>query len=84
MELLTNEDCKEIIRILSKKLTVRPRIVVERLLNEIDRKDMLNGDLPVESLECHIKVWLKNGMPDYAHGKITTLEEEQKHKYYDK
>ena len=65
---LNDERCKNIIRFLAKKLGSDPKLIVTRLLSEEDKDDMRNGDLPIESLECHIKVWLEAGMPDYAHG----------------
>lgn len=76
--LLSDAECKEIINKLCKKLCVRPHLVVTRLLSEDDKNDMRNGDLPIESLECHIKVWVENGLPDYAHGKTETYADEQK------
>lgn len=76
--LLSDDDCKQIITKLCKKLCVRPQLVVTRLLSEDDKNDMRNGDLPIESLECHIKVWVDNGMPDYAHGKTEPYYDEQK------
>lgn len=33
-----------------------------------DKEDMLNGLISDESLECHVKVWIENKMPDYANG----------------
>ena len=45
-----------------------PKLIATRLLSEEDKQDMLNGDLPIEALECAIKVWMSNVMPDYAHG----------------
>ena len=67
---------------MAKKLCVRPRLIVERLMSEEDKEDMRNGDLPIEALECHIRVWMDNGMPDYAHGLTMPLEEELRRKKY--
>ncbi len=39
-----------------------------KLLSEDDKQDMLSGDLPIDSLECAVKMWIDAGMPDYAHG----------------
>jgi len=29
---------------------------------------MLAGLVPVDTLICHVRVWMENGMPDYANG----------------
>lgn len=76
--MLSDDDCKSIISILCKRLCVRPKLVVERLVSEDDKDDMRNGDLTIDQLEAHIKVWVANGMPDYAHGKTETYHDEQK------
>lgn len=65
----TKEECKKIISSLGFKLGVSPNLIATRLLSEEDKLDMLAGDLPIVALECHIGVWMDNGMPDYAHGK---------------
>lgn len=72
MELLTIEECKAIIKKLSKALCVRPVLITQRLLSKEDKQDMKQGDLPIESLKCHIITWLNNGMPDYVHVKTET------------
>lgn len=66
--LLTDEECKMIIAKLGKKLSVRPKLITERLLNDLDKDDLRLGVLPILSLEAFICVWRDNGMPDYAHG----------------
>lgn len=76
--LLSDDDCKQIIKMVCKKLCARPELVVTRLLSEEDKQDMRNCNLSIESLECHIKAWIDAGMPDYAHGKTETYYEEQK------
>ena len=73
--LLTDEECKIIINRLAKKLCARPELIVTRLLSEQDKENMRQGNVPIESLECHIKAWINNGMPDYAHGKDETYEQ---------
>jgi hypothetical protein len=65
MELLTNNNCLEIIRRLSKKYCIKPNAITEKLLSEEDKEDMRNGNLSIEALEAHIKVWVANGMPNY-------------------
>jgi hypothetical protein len=75
---LTDSECKDIIRKLGKRLNVEPRLITTRLMSEDDKQDMREGNLPVKSLEVHIKVWMDNGMPDYAHGKTIPLKHEAK------
>lgn len=65
MELLTNDDCIGIIRVLSKKLCVKPQEIVEKLLSDDDKQDMRNGNVSIEALESHVKVWAVNGMPNH-------------------
>ena len=66
---LTAEQCKKILFNIGIKLGVSPRLISTRLLSREDKDDMLNGLLPIEALETHVKVWMDNGMPDYANGK---------------
>ena len=74
---LTDSECKDIIRILGKRLNVEPRLITTRLMSEDDKQDMREGNLPVKSLEVHIRVWIENGLCDYAHGKTVSLRYEQ-------
>lgn len=71
---LTDLDCKKILSKLGLKLGVSPKLIATRLLSEDDKQDMRNGDLPIDSLETHIRVWMDAGMPDYAHGLDTPLK----------
>jgi uncharacterized protein YaeQ len=64
----TKDECKKIISNLGWLCGCSPRLIATRLLSEDDKKDMVNGDLTIESLECGVKAWMKAGMPDYAHG----------------
>lgn len=36
------------------------------------------GVLEISSLEAFTEVWLNSGMPDYAHGKFETYDEEKR------
>lgn len=74
---LTDAECKDIIRRLGKRLKVDPKLIVTRLMSEEDKKDMRDGNLPLESLRCHVKVWIDTGLPDYAHGKTVPLAMEK-------
>lgn len=68
MELLSAEDCKKIISKLGFELGVSPRLVILRLLSEEDKVDMMEGNLSIDALRCHIEVWRDNDMPDYVKG----------------
>lgn len=65
---LTPEQCKRKLFNIGIKLGVSPKLISERLLSSDDKQDMLNGLIPDEALECHVKCWMEAGMPDYAHG----------------
>jgi hypothetical protein len=54
---------------IGKMLCVKAELISTRLLSDEDKQDMLNGRLPLEALIAHVKIWISNGMPDYAHGK---------------
>ncbi len=64
--MLTTDQCKKIIFNLGLKFGVSPRLISENLLNSDDKRAMLNGDIPLGSLETHVAVWKDNGMPDYV------------------
>ena len=55
-------------------LCVKAELISTRLLSEDDKKDMVDGNVPVEVLICAVKVWMSNGMPDYAHGLTDPME----------
>lgn len=61
---ITKEECQKIIFNLGVKFGVSPRLIATRLLCEDAKRDMLNGEFPLESLECHVEVWKQAGMPD--------------------
>lgn len=65
---LSDDACKTIIRRIALKHKIEPRLITTRLMSEDDKNDMRNGDLPYTSLDLHVEVWIKAGMPDYAHG----------------
>jgi hypothetical protein len=64
----TKQECQKIISTLGWLSGCSPKLIATRLLSEDDKQDMLNGDLEIEALECAVKVWMSNGMPDYANG----------------
>ncbi len=84
MEVFTKEECKKILSKVGFKLGVSPNLIATRLLSDNDKKDMLEGDLSIVSLEEAVEVWRDNGMPDYAHGKTETYEAEKKRLQYEK
>jgi len=73
---LTDKACKAIIMWVAKKFNVEAELITTRLMDENDKNDMRNGELPIESLECHVMAWKAAGMPDYAHGKTVALQHE--------
>ena len=74
---LTDKACKAIIIGVAKKFNVEPKLITTRLMSEDDKNDMRDGNLSHESFECHVKVWIRAGMPDYVHGKTEPLAEHQ-------
>ncbi len=78
---LTDKACKAIIIRVAKEFDVPAKFITTRLMSEDDKNDMRNGDLPLESLKCHVKVWIENGLCDYAHGKMIPLSQEQAQGY---
>lgn len=73
-ECLDDKTCEDIIKYVAKKLGIELKLIATRLMSEDDKNDMRNGELPIESLECHIKSWVQNGIPDYAHGLTEPME----------
>lgn len=65
---LTIEECQKKLFNLGIKLGVSPKLIATSLLSKEDKQDMLNGLLPDEALECHVKCWMDAGMPNYANG----------------
>lgn len=74
MNTLSDTECKKILSKLGFKLGVSPKLIATRLLSDEDKEDMRNGEVPIESLELHIELWMKAGMPDYAHGNDKPLK----------
>lgn len=63
-------ECKKLIFKIGIELGASPKLIATRLLSEADKHDMLSGHLDFESLLTAVKVWIQNGMPDYANGKF--------------
>lgn len=60
----TKEECQKKIRSMAWKYGVSPKLISTRLLSPEDKEDMLNGLISDDVLECHVKVWIDNQMPD--------------------
>jgi len=56
-------------------MCVRADLISTRLLSDDDKKDMLSGLIPEESLLLHVKLWKEAGMPDYANGSYLPYNE---------
>lgn len=84
MEVLTKEECKKILGRIGFKLGVSPNLIATRLLTDQDKLSMLEGELSIASLEESVKVWMANGMPDYAHGSSESYESQKKRIQYEK
>ncbi len=55
---------------IAKMLCIKAELISTRLLSKEDKEDMQSGLVPVDALVTHVKVWMVNGMPDYANGKF--------------
>lgn len=73
---ISDDACKNIIRGIAAKHNINPRLITTRLMSEDDKNDMRRGELPIESLDLHVELWITSGMPDYAHGKTIPMNEE--------
>jgi hypothetical protein len=62
----TKEECKRILSKIGFKLGVSPALISTRLLSKEDKEDMLKGELSVEILQEHVKIWLEDGMQNYS------------------
>jgi hypothetical protein len=69
----TKDECKRILSKLGFKLGISPTLISTRLMSKDDKNDMMEGSLPIESLECHIIAFKASGMPDYANGNTKPL-----------
>jgi len=65
---LSVEQCKDLLRTVAKVMCVRADLISTRLLSAEDKQDMLNGDITIDDLLVHVKVWKENGMCNYADG----------------
>lgn len=74
---LSVEQCKDLLRTVARAMCVRADLISTRLLSAEDKQDMLNGDLPIESLMTHVKVWKEYGMCNYADGSGTPYRYDQ-------
>lgn len=49
-------------------LCVQAELISTRLLSKDDKQDMLNGDLPLDTLVAHVKTWKDQGLNNYVTG----------------
>lgn len=70
----TKDHCKTIIARIGYKFKISGRLISERLLDESDKEAMLNGEVTLECLEQHVRLWIANEMPDYANGNTEPYE----------
>jgi hypothetical protein len=61
---LSVAQCKDLLTEAAKMFCLEAALISERLLSPDDKKDMMNGDLPIESFLMHVKIWAKNGCFD--------------------
>ena len=47
-------------------LQIEPQQVIDGLLSTDDEQDIINGDIPAESLRLHIELWMLAGKPHYS------------------
>ena len=52
------------------ELPVNAQQVIEHLLSVEDEQDIINNDIPEESLRLHIELWVKAGKPHYSGKKL--------------
>ena len=69
------EQCKDLLRIIARMLCVKAELISTRLLSKEDKEDMLSGLIPIDSLITHVKVWVSQGMRDYANGSYLRYKE---------
>ena len=67
--MLTEEECKTIVKKIAAKHDVSPNLIATRLLSPEDKVDMMNGDVPLESLDLHVKLWKQGGCEDMVNPK---------------
>jgi hypothetical protein len=72
----TKYECQRMMSKIGFKLGVSPRLISERLLDDLDKSNMMAGEISIALLEDHTVAFMESGFPDYAHGK--TLSDEDK------
>lgn len=70
----TQDECKKILFNIGIKLGVSPKLIVNRLLSDDDKQDMMNNNLNFEALECHVQAWKDARMPNCKEGKLDTYK----------
>lgn len=77
---LSDYACKNILRRIALKHKIDPDLIATRLLGDADKEDMRRGNLSMVCLDLHVELWIKAGLPDYAHGKMDPLEQKDREK----
>lgn len=44
--------------------------IIDYFLSKEDEQDIINGDIPTESLRLHVQLWLSSGKPHYSGKKL--------------
>ncbi|BCA94337.1 hypothetical protein TUM19329_06980 [Legionella antarctica] len=44
--------------------------IIDDLLSKEDEQDIINGDIPTESLRLHVQLWINAGKPHYSGKKL--------------
>jgi len=44
--------------------------IIDDLLSKEDEQDIINGDIPAESLRLHVQLWINAGKPQYSVKKL--------------
>ena len=63
---MNDYDCKRMLSKLGFKYGVSPRLIALKLLSDEDKDDMRNDRLPEDALDCAVRIWVEQGMFDYA------------------
>lgn len=63
---LIRKQVTEFVQISCQGFLVSVSQVMEHLLSSEDISDIVNGNIPMETLKLHIELWIAKGMPHYS------------------
>ena len=63
------------------ELPVEAQQVIDGLLSSDDERDIINGNVPVESLRLHIELWIKAGKPHYSDKELGQVNNNKRGNY---